>query len=499
MIYKTSSAKQSFLNMKKIFCIMMALALAGAGCDKQLVEDPRSIISPGDFYTTDQEAILGVNGVYSWLGNSSLLKASLWRALDEGTDVNRSRNQANDPVVMYSLTQFNTGYTGNIWTTLYKAIYNANLVIDKVANAPGISAATKARVTGEAEFLRSIYYYYLIGLYEDAPYYDETNYSLQATQGLARTAAADIRQKLVVSLLDAESKLPAKYSSANDRGRATKGAAETLLVKIYLWQKQWDLAQKKAQQIIDENNYKLMTNYSDVFLDANKFGQEIIFEVEFEPVLNGNDHHTWYQPQKQVGVSPFSGRSWYGNYVPYTTFTNSFEANDKRKAVIIATSYNGTPFKIDPVEKIPAWYGPKFWRLTYPSDTDGGSDVYVFRLADVLLMLAEAANENNDPVKALWAVNQLRPRNGLTAFAAALTQQDMRDYIVAERARELVGEGHRRLDLIRWGKLVSAVKTAAATEEPVVAGNIMDYHVRYPIPAVEIQKDPALVQNTGYF
>src|SRR5882757_7905985 len=141
--------------MKKIFCIIMVFALGAAGCSKQLEEDPRSLISPNDFYSTDQEAILGVNGVYSWLGNASLLKGSLWRALDEGTDVNRSRNQPNDPVVMYTLTAFNTGYTSNIWTTLYKAIYNANLVIDKVSAAPGVSKATKDRVIGETEFLRS--------------------------------------------------------------------------------------------------------------------------------------------------------------------------------------------------------------------------------------------------------------------------------------------------------------------------------------------------------
>ncbi|HSC37413.1 MAG TPA: RagB/SusD family nutrient uptake outer membrane protein, partial [Chitinophagaceae bacterium] len=332
----------------------------------------------------------------------------------------------------------------------------------------------------------------------DAAYYDETNYSLSETTGLGRIAASDIRKKLIVSLLDAEAKLPAKYSSANDLGRATKGAAQTLLVKLYLWEKQWDLAQKEAQAIVDGKVYTLMTNYADIFLEANEFNTEMIFEVDFESVLNGNDHHTWYEPQKQVGIAPFNGRSWYGNYVPYTTFSNSFDNADKRKALIIATSYNGTAFKIDPVEKIPAWFGSKFWRLTYPSDTDGGMDAYVFRFADVLLMLAEAANENNDPTKALSAVNLLRPREGLPNFTTNMTQQDMRDYIFAERARELVGEGHRRLDLIRWGKLVSAVKTAAATEEPVVAANIQAYHVRYPIPAPEVQKDPALGQNTGY-
>jgi hypothetical protein len=486
--------------MKKILSLLTVCLLLTTACDKQLIEDPKSSIGTNSFYSNDTEAVLGVNGVYSWLGTSGAFKSSLWRALDEGTDVIRGRIWVNDPVPTYTLTAFNPGYTSAIWSTMYRGISNANLVIDKVSKSAGVSKAIKDRVIGETRFLRSLYYYYLTGLFGDVVYYDETNYAIENTQGLPRISADQIRNNLVESLLDAETKLPAKFTGA-DIGRATKGAAQTLLTKIYLWQKNWDLAQKKAQQIVDSKTYTLPANYADVFTEANEFGPEIIFEVDFEPLLNGQDHAAWYEPHNQVGVTPFISRSWYGTYIPYTTFLNTIEPDDKRTASIIATSYNNQPFKVDPVEQIKAWSGPKLWRLNTQQDNDGGLDMYVFRYADVLLMLAEAANENGDPGKALWGVNEVRKRAfGATGvFTVPLAQQAMRDYLFKERAIEFYGEGQRRLDLIRWGKLVTAVRTAAATEDAFIATNIQDFHVRYPIPSVEIQKNPNLSPNNdGY-
>ena len=116
-------------------------------------------------------------------------------------------------------------------------------------------------------------------------------------------------------------------------------------------------------------------------------------------------------------------------------------------------------------------------------------------------MLAEAANENDDPSTALTAVNEIRKRSfGTTGvFSANLSKADMTNYLFKERAVEFYGEGQRRLDLIRWGKLSSSVKTAAATEDAFVAGNVQPFNDLYPIAAVEIQKNPNLAPNNpGY-
>ncbi|OQP50496.1 hypothetical protein A4H97_01245 [Niastella yeongjuensis] len=110
--------------------------------------------------------------------------------------------------------------------------------------------------------------------------------------------------------------------------------------------------------------------------------------------------------------------------------------------------------------------------MSQAADADGGLDIYVFRYADVWLMLAESASENNDPTTALTAVNEIRKRSfGATGvFTANLSKEDMASYLFKERAVEFYGEGQRRLDLIRWGKLYNSVKTAAATEDAFVAG-----------------------------
>src|SRR5688572_11956664 len=116
--------------MQKIFYLLF-FSLLFTSCDKQLQENPRNRITTENFYTNDTEAILGVNGVYSWLVTSGGFKNSLWRALDEGTDVIRGRNRASDPEQNYTLSSFNPGYTLAVWTNLYKGISNANLVIEK--------------------------------------------------------------------------------------------------------------------------------------------------------------------------------------------------------------------------------------------------------------------------------------------------------------------------------------------------------------------------------
>ena len=294
--------------MKKIFILLITILFFTTSCNKELVENPKNRITTDNFFSNDTEAILGVNGVYSWLATAGAFKSSLWRSLDEGTDVIRTRTLGTDPVVTYTLTGFSPGYTEAIWTTMYRGINDANLVIDKVNKSAGVTQPIKTRVLAEAKFLRALYYYYLTGLFGDAVYYDESNYSITATQNLARIPADDIRNKMITSLLQAEPDLPAKFTGA-DIGRATKGAVQTLLTKYYLWQKKWDLAQKKAQEIIDSKVYTLSANYADVFAENNEFGPEMIFEVDFEPILNGQDHQAWYEPNKQVGVAPFSGRS----------------------------------------------------------------------------------------------------------------------------------------------------------------------------------------------
>ncbi|SEW51497.1 RagB/SusD family nutrient uptake outer membrane protein [Chitinophaga arvensicola] len=479
--------------MKKIILIAIAFA-SFTSCQQSLTEEPKSFLSPEQFFKSDQDAIQGVNGAYYWLVGSypnRLFQQELWSVLDENCDVIRSPHPG--PL---NLTAGSPGSAPVMYSGLYKGIYAANLVIDKVTKSPGISPETKKRVLGEAKFLRALFYYYLTGLFGDAVLYTESNYAnIDASKTFPRTPVADIRKQMIADLTEAAAGLPATYTIA-DKGRATSGAALALLTKVYLWTKDFPKAEETALKIKTAGNYILLDDYASVFSASNEFNKESIFEIDFQTDLLNSYQHAFYSPNNTVGVEPFKSKPWYRSYVPYHTFANSFDPKDKRKAAIIATGYNGQAFAPDATNKVDVWFGPKWWRLD-AGERNSGLDIYLLRYADVLLMLAEAANENGHNDVAFGALNEVRKRAGLDD-AAGLSQDQFRNEIYQERAWELCGEGHRRFDLARWGKYPQAAVTASATEEPELSASYKPYYVLLPIPATEVQKNPALGQNTGY-
>lgn len=479
--------------MKKIFLIAIAFATF-ISCKKSLTEEPKSFLSPDQFFKSDPDAIQGVNGVYYWLVGTypnRLFQQELWQTLDENCDVIRVPHPG--PL---NITAGSPGNAPVMYSAFYKGIYAANLVIDKVSKSPTISAATKTRVLGEAKFLRSLFYYYLTGLFGDAVLYTESNYAgIDQSKTFPRSPVADIRKQMIADLTEAAAGLPATYASS-DNGRASSGAALALLTKVYLWTKDYAKAEETAMKIKTSGTYILLPDYASVFSADNEFNRESIFEIDFQTDLLNSYQHAFYSPNNTVGAAPFVSKPWYRSYVPYHSFANSFNAKDKRKASLIATGYNGTSFRPDNTNKVDVWFGPKWWRLD-AGERNSGLDIYLLRYADVLLMLAEAANENGHTAVAEAALNEVRKRAGLDD-ATGLSQEQFRNEIYQERAWELVGEGHRRLDLIRWGKYPQAAVTASATEEPELSASYKPYYVLLPIPATEVAKNPALGQNTGY-
>lgn len=481
--------------MKKTSFIMAILILiSAASCKKQLTEVPKSFLSPTNFYKTDQDATQAVNAVYANLiGRQSypnrLFQQELWEMLDENCDAIRRPGSG---ALNQSAT--NPGYAINIWGGCYLGIYNASAIIDQVPKSG--SSDIKNRSVAEAKFLRALFYYYLQGLFGDVPLVTESNYANSTiTKSLPRTPAAAVRAQMIKDLTDAISVLPATYGAA-DQGRATKGAAQTLLIKAYLWNKDWKNAQTVAQAIKSSGTYVLLPNYADVFGATNEFNQESIFEINFVSNLQPSYQHAFYLPDSRVGVEPFKSGPWYRVYVPYHTFANSFSPLDKRAASVIATGYNGQPFQVDAANQVDVWFGPKWWRLD-GQERNSGLDVYVFRYADVLLMLSEAANEQGDVATALEAINEVRTRAGLPDLVG-LSQDALRTAIQQERNWELVGEGHRRLDLVRWGIYIPTITAAAQAEQPALAQSYQTYYNLLPIPASQIQINPALTQNPGY-
>lgn len=482
-----------------------SILLLLVSCTKELAEEPKTFISPDQFFINQAQCIEAVNGVYGSL-YSIYGQEDLWLVTEAGHDLSIMK----DPTYTWRNYTFDASNCNNVlgmWNKLYTGIKNANLVINRIPKAP-ITDVMKSRLLGEAKFLRASYYFMLSNLFGDVPLWTN-ELDVDAESILPRSPVSDVRKQIIKDLQDAIAGLPLSYPSS-DVGRATKGAAQALLAKVYLYSKDWINAQNSAQDVVNGGQYSLLPNYAQLFdLNCNfKNNKESIFEIQFkrDAATNLNlqvtYYSSWYMPGQNAGKPTFAGVNFgttvllgYNLFYPSKKLVNMFEANDVRKNIVLGYSYNGQLFTTFPNTGYP-WFGPKFWDLS-SNGRNSGKDVYYLRYADVILMLAEALNEQGKTDESILQINKIRARAGLTDLSAGLSQSSVRNIIMNERGIEFVGEFQRRFDLVRWGILVDAVKSIAV-ENPTAAANIKPFHTLFPIPSVEIAKNSNLTQNTGY-
>jgi starch-binding outer membrane protein, SusD/RagB family len=304
----------------------------------------------------------------------------------------------------------------------------------------------------------------------------------------------------------AASILPAKYTG-KDIGRITSGAAKMLLAEVYMTRHDYVTAQKELNDIVGSNQYKLLSNYADVFNPANKNNTESIFEVQFKEGAEGESSTFMYQfapvgSRGTVIVGPESGP---GKNIPTLDMVSAYEPNDLRKDISIGF-FNRKP---DPL-----YYVNKYNHDTDPNFSRTPDNWPVYRYADALLMLAEAINEQSYQSGTPFSMlNQVRNRAGLPSLLPGnvTNQESFRNAIAQERRVELAFENHRWFDLLRTGKAIS-VMTAYGVKEmalPTLAPpsflpfdsksfNITQAKLLYPIPSNELSLNSNIKQNTGY-
>jgi hypothetical protein len=302
----------------------------------------------------------------------------------------------------------------------------------------------------------------------------------------------------------AQQLLPATYP-ARERGRATRGAAAAMLGKVYLTQK--DFAKAEAQLMaVTGMGYSLLPNYNQVFAHGNPHHSEYIFDIEYEAGIGagqGNSFSIQFMPNLVSMTNGLYGMTGAGGEFNSATqhlidaFKNS--PGDLRRAITIAPVggfYNR--LTTYPFQDTTARFTPfpqatsKTFTLKYVTPTNQGSSAnwIVVRYADVLLMLAEAMNENGKTAQAHEFLNQVRKRAGVPAHAG-LNQAQFRAAIELERRLELAFEGHRWFDLVRWG----------LAHERLQKSGMLPHMVLFPLPnqQVELINDPAIFpQNPGY-
>ena len=324
------------------------------------------------------------------------------------------------------------------------------------------------------------------------------------------TPADDIFSSVIEpDLKDAASKLPENASPANI-GRATKGAAWSFLTKVLLFQEKWSEAEDAARHVTDEGMYSLVHIYRNNFELATKNNQEIVFAIQHldgqEPWL-GNRLNQWFAPRVENG---------YGFNVPTQNFVDEFEMTtdsiyDPRLDYTVGRK--GKPWFNDTVPFNPEWSPTGYMQKKYlqPLDevpvelkADGELNYVFMRYADVLLMLAEALNEQGNSAEAVVYVNMVRKRaresylyddklpgygtipEGLLPDITDGGQNVMRDAIRHERRVELGFEFHRYFDIIRYGEAY-----ANSAFQDKVNFNYEQYK-HFPIPQRELDTNHEL-------
>lgn len=499
--------------MKKIFFVsLVAILCLFTGCDEQLETVVNSQLTPVNFYQSEGDANAALITLYvpftsNW-GNPDpgLPSNDQWRAALYNADLKSyllrsiltTDEVANDGTFVNAgpLTNFTWGsstWTGGDEPTYPKISYvaKATEVIQAISNSTAVSDAVKKSYVAQAKTLRAWLMYVLYDFY--GPVNVKVDFeTLTDTKPTPRLSNDEYVAQMITDLTEAMPDLKDRYNSdAENWGRVSQGLARMLLLKIYMHTKQWAKAEETARDIM-EMGYSLLTGrtgYKDVF--AQERNNEIIYAVP----ANDASPNFWVQEVlpgdfKSAEGIPARNVGWNEDYMPWA-FYDTYEANDIRRNTTILDSYTTQDDVV--MTRATGMRGAlpiKYMDLA-PTEPGQPHDVVVFRYADVLLLLAEAINEQRGPSEAYEYVNQVRARAGVGNFSG-MDADAFRTALLAERGRELFAEGVRRQDLIRNGSFISNAQARGKT-------NAAPYMVLFPIPnSVIVQGQGVIAQNEGY-
>jgi hypothetical protein len=472
--------------MKKILTCLLVISLSS--CSDLLEEVPQDTLVSSIFFRTQSDALAGMNAVYGRL-NKSLYNRVFYLYTDEFTDDGAAGIGVNNANIRAIDNFTHTPVNDRIdlaWQEHYDGINRANEVITKV---PLIAMDTQLRdrIVGEAKFIRALLYFNLVRLFGSVPLVLTPTTSAEGID-VEQASVETVYAQILKDLTDAEAVLPLTYTGG-DVGRASKGAAKGLLAKVYLTRQQWSLAAQKCKEIIDSKTYELWDDYAKVFQVGTENQKEILFSVQFASgVSNGNSMMILSMPRNKVpGLT--------GNEadVPTDDLVAAYEAGDHRKEVTIRNALVVGSQTYTFTNCFFKYYDP----ASFANSADSGVNYPILRYSDVLLMYAEALNEQTGPTPEAYAlVNQVRQRarNGKTGILpdlTGLTKETLRAAILKERRVEMAFEGQRWFDLVRTGTMVATMKAHGKT-------NVQPFHILLPIPQREIDTNKKLKQNSGY-
>ncbi|WP_242156266.1 RagB/SusD family nutrient uptake outer membrane protein [Aestuariivivens sediminis] len=454
----------------RIIIYIVTLFLVISSCSDSFTDLASENNSTTDsFYKTPDDFNAAIMAAYAKLqGQVGLyFELSEWRSdnLDLGAPTAGTQDR-------YNINKFQETSANELirdaWANYYNGIFRANSVTDNLGGV-NFDEILMKQYEAEARFIRALTYFNIVRLWGDAPIISSVVSSEESLK-IGRSPVTEVYQFIEEDLQFAANNLPSSYP-AQDYGRATSGAAKTLLGKVYLTQKKYGDAVTVLNGVLGE--YGLLNNVADVFDTGNKNNSEIIFSIRFNKEIQGEGHGLWFAVS-DISISPFTSK-----------IINAYTESDARK---------------DLIDYVPAGnlLVPAKFFDTESSFRNFGNDYILLRHADVLLMLSEALNEQGyqSGGTAFSYLNEVRERSNLTPLTATdlPDQARFREAVLQERFLEFPFEGHRWFDLVR-------TNTAASEINSGIGVVIQDYQLLYPVPQAEIEKinnTSIFYQNNGY-
>lgn len=459
--------------MKKLIILIITIGLFSACEDGFLELSPVSQSNVNDFYKTPNDILNAVNAAYASLQTGSLYGG---RDFQDLTEYRADNTFDNDPSansgLRFNIDQFLAGSENtifeNVWRRLYESIYRCNIVLDNIDNV-AMDETLRARYKGEVRFIRALCYFHLVQLWGNVPVVLKAE-TTEESRNHIRNATTEVYGAIEADLQFAAGSLPGTYP-ADQVGRVTSGAAKGLLGKVYLTQKKYNEAVTTLRDVVTSNDFELMPTVAEVFDPANEYNAEIVFAVRFTTTILAESHGLYFSSAIGDFIEP--------------SFRNLYDDADARKEMIELRRPTGTQ----------AFTPIKYFEE--PVNNRSGIDFPVLRYADVLLMYAEALNEQGYQAggEAFDHLNAVRTRAGLPAYSSAelADQTAFRAAVLLERRLELPLELWRWYDLLRTGQAKEAMKQ--------VGFEIQDFQLLFPIPNSQflIYNNPSgFPQNPGY-
>ena len=501
----------------KIILLIISLGVFTA-CEDFLDENPTGTLTAESDVSSADVARAFANGAYAritvlnnggggWGGNN----ASLMEFMTGNADGNSQTEAFKFNELTYDARAF---YIDNWWSGMYEGISRCNLALVKLNEIPSLTDEDRTNMLAEVRTMRAFYYFYLVRMFGDVPKITENPESLDEIQ-TPRSPAKEIYDEIIIpDLLEAEkSTLPWRDTG----GKISMGAIKSILADVYLTYAGYPVqggdqyyaeSAQRSQAVIEQGGYTLFPEYTDMVNPANRNQGEFILQVQHAKTIRENGLTPVTLPAFR-GIAAYTDE--YGGLVPRREFVESYEAGDKRvqEKQFYYTYYKGHPNDYpegDPRRdslNLGGYYIYKYFdQQAIDEDSRSEINFTVYRLADVMLMYAEASNraEGGPTELGRTVLNQIRARAELPPVTTT-SQSEFEQAVWAERYFELAFEDKTWFDMLRTRK----VRNNLTKEWDDFVGytnlfgkTFTEAQLLFPVPQREIDNNRNLTQNPGF-